>query len=136
MAAGATQLGTGSTFTFSGINGDLLSLSLGDMSRDSVETHHMGTTGFRPKLFGLTYSTGTITAEIQMDTTEDGSTPIVATAGSLVLNLGTVGASDQGSIYTYSAAAMTGFSWNAPLEDVITATVEWELNSEAVITDI
>ncbi len=132
MAEGDTQLGTGSTFVFSGIVGDLVSLSLGDMSRDSVEVHHMGTTGFRPKLFGLTYSTGTITAEVYMDTTQDGSTPIVGAEAQLVLNLGT--AAGVGSIYTYSAAAMTGYSWNDPLEDVITATIEWELNSEAVIT--
>jgi hypothetical protein len=132
MADGDTQIGSGSSFTFSGITGDLLSLSLGDMSRDSVEVHHMGTTGFRPKLFGVTDSTGTITAEIHFDTTEDGSTPIVAAAGSLVLNIGK--AASDGSIYTYSSAAMTGYSWNDPLEDVLTATVEWELNSEAVIT--
>ena len=132
MADGDTQIGSGSTFTFAGIAGDLLSLSMGDMSRDAVEVHHMGTTGIRPLLFGVTYGGGTITAEIHMDTTDDPDVVMKQAVGALVLNLGL--ASGVGSIYTYAAAAMTSYSWNDPLEDVITATVEWRLGDIAIIT--
>lgn len=132
MADGDTQLGTGSTFAFSGVAGDLVSLSLGDMSRDSVEVHHMGTTGFRPKLFGRTYSTGTITAELHFDSTAAATSVIVGVEATLTLNIGK--AASDGSVWVYSAAAVTAYSWNDPVEDVMTATVEWELNSEPSIS--
>lgn len=123
MAAGDTSLGTGSTLTFAGVTADLLSLSLGDMTRDTVEVPHMGTIGARPKLFGNTYGAGTITAELHFDASQTPDTPMKADAGSLAIALG------DGSTWTWATGSgMTGFEWNDPFEDVMTATATFEVS--------
>ena len=127
--AGETSLGTSSTLTFTGWVAELLSLSLGDMTRETVEVPHMGTTGARPKLFGKTYGAGTITAEFHFKGTLSPDVLMKATPQTLVIVLG------DGSTWTWTdGAGMTGFEWNDPLEDVMTATATFDLSVPVAIT--
>jgi hypothetical protein len=50
MAAGDTDIGTGTTFTFSGFTMQLLSIAWDGVSRGAIDTSHMGTTGGRTKM--------------------------------------------------------------------------------------
>jgi len=128
MAIGDTSLGTGSTLTFAGVTADLLSLSLGDMTRDTAAAHHMGTTGAQPKLFGKTYGAGTITAELHFKGDETPDTPMKATSSTLTIVL------PELSQWEWLIAGMTGFEWNDPLEDVMTATATFDLSVPVAIT--
>lgn len=127
MAAGDTALGTGSTLTFAGFTGDLLSLSYSGSDRTFVDVPHMGTTGAAPRLVSTIYRLGTITAEVHLKGTEDPDTALSAAASSLVIVLG------DSSSYTQNAA-LTGYEWNDPLDDVMTATGTFALTGKLTAT--
>ena len=127
MAAGDTALGTGSTFTFSNVTGELLSLSYSGSERKYVDVPHMGTTGAAPRLVSTIYTIGTITAELHLEGDLDIDTAMGGAAASLVIVLGDTSSWTQN-------AALVGWEWNDPLDDVMTATATFALTGKLAAT--
>lgn len=122
--AGETTLGTGTTLAIAGMTMDLLSLSASGIERASVEIPHMGTTGAKPSLLGDQYSTGDLTAEVHFDASESIDTMMTAAAASISIVFPETTAKTV-------VGGVTGFSWDDPLEDVMTATVTMKVTTGA-----
>lgn len=127
MAKGDTALGTGSTLTFAGFTGELLSLSYTGSDRTTVHVPHMGTTGAAPRLVSPIYRLGDIVAEVHLKGNEDPDTALAAVASSLVIVLG------ETSIWTQTAA-LIDYEMNDPMDDVMTATGTFAVTTKPVLT--
>ena len=126
MAVGDTDLGTGSSLAFAGLTAELLSLSASGIERVSVSKAHMGTSGAKPFLVGDQYDPGEITAEIHFAVDQDIDALMIGAAASLTATFPVAVTGDPVEAKTV-VAAVTGFSWEAPLEDVMTASVTWKI---------
>ncbi len=120
MAVGDTDLGTGTTLAFAGLIAELLSLAASGIERVSVSKAHMGTSGAKPFLVGDQYDPGEITAEIHFAADQDIDAIMIAAAASLTATFPETTAKTV-------VGAVTGFSWDCPMEDVMTASVTWKI---------
>jgi hypothetical protein len=117
MAAGDTDIGTGTTLTYSSFGMELLSVSWTGIERAAIDTSHMGTTGGRTFIPGDLYDPGEIVAEVHLNTTD--VPEITGNAGALTITFP--------DAETWSASAfMTGFEFTDPLEDKMTATATFK----------
>jgi hypothetical protein len=117
MAAGDTDIGTGTTLTYSSFNMELLSVSWTGIERAAIDTSHMGTTGGRTFIPGDLYDPGEIVADVHLNSTD--APEITGNAGALTITFP--------DAETWSASAfMTGFEFTDPLEDKMTATATFK----------
>lgn len=114
--AGETDLGTGTVLTLAGLTGELLSLSASGIERVTVSKAHMGTVGPKPFLLGDQYDPGEITADLHFAADEDIDVLMVGAQASITIVF------PEGTTKTVLGAA-TSFSWEDPMEDVMTASV-------------
>lgn len=121
MAAGDTDIGTGTTVTFSGFTMELLGVVNSGLSRASHPTSHMGTTGGQTFIPGRTYDPGELVLEVHHKTTE--APPITGATATLTV---TFPDAETKSV----SAFMTGFDWNDPYEDVMTATATFKCTGD------
>jgi hypothetical protein len=129
MAAGDTDIGTGTTIEFSTMLttsvGEILSISWAGIERAAIDVSHMGTTGGRLFIPGDLYDPGEITAEMHLDST---NAPLITGATAAV----TITFPDA---HDWSAAAfMTGFEFTDPLEDKMTATATFKPTGSITFT--
>ena len=118
----AVDIGTG--MTFSGFSAEITNISWDGISRESIDTTHLGTTTARTFMPTDLYDAGEITIEGHMDSTL--GCPIDGAAATLTI---TFPGSD-----TWSASAFcTSFSFNSPLEDKMTFTATFKCSG--AITD-
>jgi hypothetical protein len=121
MAAGDTDIGTGSTIEFSTMLttavGEILSIDWAGIERQAVDISHMGTTGGRLFMPSDLYDPGEVTVEMHLNST---NTPLItATAAAITITFP--------DAETWSASAfMTGFELADPLEDKMTATATFK----------
>jgi hypothetical protein len=121
MAQGDTDIGTGTTLTFSGFTMELLSVSWTGIERAAIDSSHMGTTGGRTFLDGDLYDPGEVVADVHLNTTE--APPITAAATTLTIKFPPNTVTND----TWTASAfMTGFEFTDPLEDKMTATATFK----------
>lgn len=120
--AGETDLGTGTTLALTGLTAELLSLSASGIERASVSKAHMGTSGAKPFLLGDQYDPGELTAEIHFDASQVIDTIMTGAEASITIVF------PETTSKTVLGAA-TGFSWDAPLEDVMAATVTMKVTA-------
>ena len=121
MAAGDTDIGTGTQLSFSGFTMELLSVSWSGISRETVNSSHMATTTAHTFLVGDLYDPGEISAEVHLDTTA--SMESCLTASAQVLTIKFLGDTSD----TWSCNAfMTGFEMNVPLEDKMTGSATFK----------
>jgi hypothetical protein len=123
----AVDVGTGTTLTggTSGWTSPILSIEVSDISRESVETSHLGTTTAKTFMPGDLYDPGSIELEILFDTdnvSSVGLPPISAAAETWTITFPipsglATGATAAGSGF------LTGWGWSIPLEDRVTGTV-------------
>lgn len=116
MAAGDTDLGTGTTLTLTDMTGELLSLSASGIERVTVSKAHMGTSGAKPFLLGDQYDPGEITAEINFPADQDIDALMVAAQASITI------AFPETTSKTV-LGAVTSYSWECPMEDIMTASL-------------
>jgi hypothetical protein len=123
MAAGDTDIGTGTTLTYAGFSMELLSLSWSGISREMIDISHMGTTGGKKFLPADHYDPGELTAEVHLKTDE--APPITADMSTLTIVL------PQPDGGTWSCqAALSSFEFNDPMEDKMTATAVWKCSED------
>lgn len=116
---------TGLTITYqSGFFAEILNYDDAGVTREVVETTHMGTTGARTYTPGTLYDPGEISIEILFDPEQDPVTPITAAAETV-----TVTYADAAPASTMACSGfMTNFAITGPLEDRMTATATLKLS--------
>lgn len=127
-AAGTTDIGTGTTITFgtSAYTAELLDITWSDFSREAIGTAHMGSTPSQSFLPGDLYDGGVITAEFHFKT--NATPPITGAKETITITFPLVGAGDAA---TWSASGfVTGFEFNDPLEDKMTATMTIKVSGD------
>ena len=121
MAAGDTDIGTGSTLTFAGFTAQIVSLSWSGISRVAIDSSHMGTTGGKTFIFGDQYNPGTITAEVHFKSNE--APPITGAAATLTLTFPDAA--------TWAASAgLTEFELTDPMEDLMSASATFQASGD------
>lgn len=115
----ATDIGTGTTITFgtSGFTADVLSVNWDGISRESIQTSHMGTTNDHTFMPADLVDNGEISMEIAFVGTL--SPPIITNGAAETVTIDWAGSGD-----TWAASCFqTGFTIGAPLEDKMTGTL-------------
>lgn len=114
----AVAVGDGTTITFgtSGFNANIISISGPDSTRSSVDTSHLGSSGWMTFLASGLVDGGTVSLEIQYDPTI--TMPIAAVAETV-----TIDPAGSGQTLVFSAfATATGHSFVR--DELMTATME------------
>ena len=121
MSSGTPDLGTGTILLFNNITMHLTSVSMSGISRESIETTHLGSTPTKTFISGDLYDPGSIECEFQLDTTAPVTTMAIATIMGAVSSSWSIAV---GSLATWSGsnAFATDFSWNLPLEELATGS--------------
>lgn len=125
----ATDIGTGTTVTFgtSGFTADILNVDWSGISRESIQTSHMGTTSDHTFMPVDLVDNGTIVMEIAFVAT---LSPPIITNGPTE----TVTVAFAGSGTTWAASAFqTEFQIGAPLEDKMTGTLTMKVTGGITI---
>ena len=118
----AAAVGTGTVLTLGGITltVDRLSIGMSGISRESIETTHLGTLAARTFIPSDLYDPGSLEVEFQVDATTPATTMAVETImtdatidWTLVMNEGGDWAGN---------GFVVDFSWNLPLEELATGS--------------
>ena len=126
----ATDIGTGSTVTFgtSSFTADILGINLSGITREAINTSHMGTTSDHTFMPTDLVDNGTLELEIAWLAT---LTPPIITNGAAE----TVTVAFAGSATTWSFSAFqTELSMAVPLEDKMTATCTFKISGAITIS--
>ena len=115
----ATDIGTGTTVTFgtSGFTADILNVNWDGITRESIETSHMGTTSDKTFMPADLVDNGTIVLEIAFVATL--SPPIITNGAAETVTIAFAGSATHWS----ASAFQTEFSIGAPLEDKMTGSL-------------
>lgn len=119
----ATDIGTGSTVTFgtSSFTADILSVNLSGITREAINTSHMGTTSDHTFMPADLVDNGTLEMEVAWVA---GLTPPILTNGAAE----TVTVAFAGSASTWSFSAFQiDLGIVVPLEDKMTATMTFKI---------
>lgn len=114
------KISTGATLAFStGFFGEITSLSWSGQEREFFEGTHMGSTGgFKQFIPGNLADPGEL--EIECNLEAEKTPPITGAAETVTVTLNSAGA---GNTSTWAASGfLTGFEWEAPVEDIMKAT--------------
>jgi hypothetical protein len=126
----ATDIGTGSTVTFgtSGFTADILGVNLSGVTREAINTSHMGTTSDHTFMPVDLVDNGTLELEIAWLATL--TPPIITNAAAE-----TVTVAFAGSATTWSFSAFqTDLGVTVPLEDKMTATMTFKISGAISIS--
>ena len=126
----ATDIGTGSTVTFgtSGFTADILGVNLSGVTREAINTSHMGTTSDHTFMPVDLVDNGTLELEIAWLATL--TPPIITNAAAE-----TVTVAFAGSATTWSFSAFqTDLGITVPLEDKMTATMTFKISGAISIS--
>ena len=77
--AGTPDLGTGAILTFAGITVNLTSIGMSGISREAIDTTHLGSSVAKSYLPSDLYEPGSLECEFQVDTTGPLTTQQIAT---------------------------------------------------------
>jgi len=141
MAGGVNvDIGTGTTIVFatSAFTADLLSVDWSGITRESVETSHMGTAAAASgKMANKTFIPGDLTdpgeISIEIHFNPEDEPPIDAAAEIITITWPLT--SLQATAATWAATGfMTDFVITDPLEDKMTATATIKLSGEVTLT--
>lgn len=107
MAAG-DGLGTTVTFGSSGFSANILSVDGPSVTRDPIETTHMGTTVTKSFIMSSLYDGGEVTLTVQHDATI--AVPISGALETITIDWGGLGSNDSfsGGVTAYTASATVG----------------------------
>lgn len=115
----SADIGHGTTLTWATNTVDLISLSVGELTADAVESTHSASTSKWKTFFAGLKDAGSIEATINFAITE-ASGFTVATSGTLTVNF-------TGGSFSCSAV-LTGYSVDVPIDGRMTAKCKWKLS--------
>lgn len=120
------DIGTGTTITFAtGFFAEILDITGPGLSRESIQTSHMGTTTAHTFLPGDLYDGGELTVELGLDV---GQTPPISSVAESITITG-----PGGDTIAFDGF-MTGFEPRIPLEDRMTATATIKVTGTVTFT--
>lgn len=124
MALPNADIGTGCTigFSASSFTAEITGINGSDISREAIDTSHMGTTGEKTKLPGDLFDAGSVEFEIAF---KPGEEPPIADAPETLTVTFPLASGDATPANVAGTGFCTGWSWGAPLEDKMTATFTW-----------
>lgn len=123
MAAGDTQVGTGTTVVFgtSAYSAELLDVRWGGINRASVPSSHMGSTNGMTFIPGKLYDPGEISLDYHFK--DNASPPITGAAETITITFP--------DAETWAASGfVTGFEFTDPMEDKMVATVTVKMTGD------
>lgn len=133
MAAGDPDVGTGLTLTYGGtFTAKILRLAIDGIAVPVVDISHLGSTTVREKLAAKLRDAGTLTCDVLWK----GSEKPLLTAGDVTARKGTtlsIGVPD-GSTWAWTLAIYSEFACEAPMEEPMTGTATFVLNSDYTVT--
>ena len=133
----ATDIGTGATVTFgtSSRTFNIVSVGHDDIGRESIETTHRGTTSARSFIPGDLYDPGGLELEIQLDPNLDTTNiPPFDQAAETITVTQPVQSGDATAGKIAGTGFVQSFSYNDPVEDLITGTVSVKFSGALTIT--
>ncbi len=120
------EVTTGTTITFaSGFLAEILDVDLPELSRESIDTTHMGTTNAKTYIPSTLIDVGELSCDLGFD--PSASPPINLAPENVTILF------PSGTSWSFSGF-MTGFNAKAPLEDKMTASVTIKASGEITIT--
>lgn len=124
----AALIGTGLAITFqSGILAEITSASWSGVTREQIESSHMGTTGGRTYIPGTLYDSGSLEVGLIFDNPDAAwDTAMAAAAETVTVTF------SNGNTWAASGS-MQEFEWTAPLEDRMTATATIKLSGDITV---
>ena len=131
----AVDIGTGTTVTFgtSGITANITDVGWSGLSRESVPTSHMGTTGGMTYTPADLYDPGELTLEVQFDPDKNYEVDIARVAETITVTFPL--ASGQSTASAWSATGfITGIEWDDPLEGLMTGTITCKMSGAITTT--
>ena len=125
------DIGTGTTVTFATtvFAPQVTNVSWDGISREAIDSSHMGTTGARTSVAGDLYDPGELTLEIWFVTSEVSGAKEMWTKPSETI---TVTYPDGGTFV--ASGFCTGFTLNDPVEDGMTATITFKIAGDITVT--
>lgn len=131
--AGESDVGTGLILTYGGtFAAEILAVDFDDHEVPIRDISHLGTSAIRLKLAGKLKEPGTLTFEVHWKGDEKPALSTGSRANRLGLSLSIL--LPDGSTWAWTAAIYQRFSASAPLEDPMTGTVVFQLNSDYTVT--
>lgn len=131
--AGETDVGTGLTLTYGGtFTAEILRIAIDGISVDVKDISHLSTSTVRQKIAAVLRDAGVLTADVHWK----GNEKPLLTAGNRTARLGTTLSLllPDGSTWAWTLAIYSEFSCEAPLEDPMTGTATFVLNSDYTVT--
>ena len=131
MPAYFPDIGTGATLTTSGTswNARITEMQWSGISREHVETTHLGSSDARTYLPGDLYDPGELSLSIQYEPGNEPQGLTSATQQEWTLNFPLNAAQGQATAATlHGTASVSEFSFGVPLEDVITGDVTFKFS--------
>lgn len=130
------DVGTGTTIAFatSSFSAEILSVNGNDISREDIDTTHMGTTNYRTFMPSDLVDGGSIEMEINFD--PDAQPPVTAVPEQITITFPIPSGSSNGATLVFSGY-VNNWSWSDPLEEKMTATMTIKVdgNTEPAWTD-
>lgn len=131
--AGETDVGTGLTLTYGGtFTAEILAVDFDDHEVAIKDISKLSSTTIREKIAAQLKEPGTLTLEVHWKGNEKPALSSGSRANRLGLSL-SLGLPD-GSTWAWTAAIYQRFSAHAPLEDPMTGTAVFQLNSDYTVT--
>jgi hypothetical protein len=117
------DIGTGSTLTFSGITVNLSRINPTGLSREAIDTSHLGTSGARSYLPGDTYDPGSISCDFHVDadtasTSFDLNAALTAAAGTFTVQMPTNTVATATGVKWTGNGFLTDVEWDLPFEEL------------------
>ena len=128
------DIGTGASIAFgtSNFTAEVMSINGNDISRPSIDSSHLGTTGARTFLPGDLVDNGSVELEINFD--PDEQPPIAGAAETITVTFPTPPGGSTPADAEFSGF-VTNWSWGVPLEDKMTATITLKISGAIAWTD-
>jgi len=125
------EIGTGATITFaSGFLAEILDITWSGIERISIDKSHMGSTNAKEFMPGDLFDPGEL--EVELLFAAETTPPFNSAPEAITVTLPSEG---TGGTSTWAAQGfMTGFEFNAPLEDRQTATATIKISGAITVT--
>lgn len=123
------DVGTGTTVAFgtSSFTAEVLSVNGNDISREDIETTHMGTTNYRTFMPSDLVDGGSVDMEIAFD--PDSQPPFTAAAETITITFPLPAGQSTPADVEFSGY-VSSWSWSDPLEERMTADITIKVDGE------
>ncbi|MCP5017109.1 MAG: hypothetical protein GY938_17835 [Ketobacter sp.] len=123
------DVGTGTTIAFatSTFTAEVMNINGSDISREDIETSHMGTTGYKTYIPSKLVDGGTVDLEIAFD--PDDQPPVSGASEVITVTFPTPSGGSSGAKVVFTGYVNT-WTWTDPLEEKMTASLTVKVDGQ------